>query len=178
MAICAICQHDLHREQGIVLAGSEAFHRACVRAHGTASSVVNRLKQKLLEVEAAAVRDRDELRMKLDEATEVLRKSGRKVAELTAELEAARLLDVQLGLKKAELAGVRTELRALHGQVSNLEREADELGRERDVARREAALHQLLAQSAPVKVAPAPETIDDRDPTVVRFSLLEIDDKK
>ena len=178
MAICAICQHELHREQGIVLAGSEAFHRACVRAHGTSSSVVNRLQQKLVEVEAMAVRQRDELRMRLDDATEKLRTSARRVADLADEIAAARAIETQLELKKAELAGVRSELGALRIEFRELEHEGNTLMAEREAARREAALHQLLAQRTPVRVETAPDPIDDRDPTEVRFSLLELDDKK
>lgn len=179
MATCAICQHDLHRSQGIVLAGSEAFHRACVREHGTASSVVNRLKNKLLEVESIAVRQRDELRSKLDTVTEQLKRSARRVADLRDEMETYSALETQLELKKSELAGVRSELAALRCEFRELEQEGDILQDERDAARREAALHQLLAQQGPISVkAITPEPVDDRDATEVRFSLLELDDLK
>lgn len=179
MATCAICQLELHRGDGIALAGSEAFHKACVRDHGIANSVVNRLKAKLLEVEALAVRQRDELRNKLDSVTEQLRKSGRRVSDMTSEIEAYRTIDTQLEIKKAELAGVRHELSALRAEFRELEAEGDILIAERDSARREAALHQLLAQNAPlVAKVITPEPVDDRDATEVRFSLLELDDLK
>lgn len=175
MATCAICQQPLTREQGIAIAGSETFHKACVRQHGISNSVVARLRARLAELETAAVRTQEDLRRRLDEVTSKLKEVARSKVELEQRMQDMHRVENDLALKKLELASVRSELRTARDELRQSEDLSIELAQERDAARREAALHQLLAQQAPVQKS-TPEH-DERDATEVRFSLLELDEK-
>lgn len=184
MAICAICERPLARQQGISLAGTEAFHKACVRTAGTSGSVANRLRAKLIEIETEAVRLRDSLREQLDRVRSELDIQRRKNTELGERAGDAKALQFQLDLKKAELAKAQRECTSLDREIGDLVEDCKTLERERDAARHEAALHQMLAYEASRVVQTGTVTVtaatakedDERDATEVRFSLLELDD--
>src|SRR4029077_9476820 len=113
---------------------------------------------------------------RLDEMAGRLKEGARKQAELLQRVTDMQRADDELALKKLELSNLRAELRATRNELQDVSFENAELVQERDAARREAALHQLLARQAPVIATPAPA--DDRDPTEIRFSLLELGDEK
>lgn len=89
------------------------------------------------------------------------------IHSLRADLERAERSVAQLR-ERADYAETRI-VRAEHALTESDHR--------RDDAIREAALHRLL-RGSPIAMAsttPAAETRDDRDDTVIRFSLLEIE---
>lgn len=181
MAICAICQQLATREQGIALSGSEVFHQECVRRHGTANSVLNRLKTKLAELELFSVREIETIRQRASVLEDEVRTLRRAADKSKGDRENAQRAQQDLALRKIELDGVRSELRRAREAHKLLKEDFERMAADRDAARREAALHQTLAGQHVVAHVQADVTAvgqDDRDATEIRFSLLELDDSK
>lgn len=161
----------------ISIAGSEVFHRACIRAHGTAQGALQRARAEALAADqgrhAAAVQHQQELE-RVNSTVRDLKDENR---GLRRELEQARRENAQQAVtvlaQKSELYEARTD-------VVRLERELAEAKRQAEAARSEAALHQTIQRSRPM--SPQRETVplvqaevDERDPTEVRMSLLDLD---
>lgn len=167
--VCASCLQPIDAGQKqFVLAGTEVFHRRC--ATNIANSHAERQRQRIIELGADAQKWRNEserlLRQledygrDLDTTRDNLRKSGDELSRL-----GMTLLDTR-SAQRAELERKDTTI-------------AD-LTRQRDAARREAQLHQAISNTPPRDPSPpsTPAENDDRDASAVRFSLLELDDKK
>jgi predicted RNase H-like nuclease (RuvC/YqgF family) len=174
VAICAICEQPIltTREAGAV--GSEVVHKACVRMMTASSTVLTRTKKKLMEVEIAALTERNILNGKIMD----LRNENR---ELRAQLGQLRVriddkIDA-LTMKDLSILRLQSEIRSLADMNAQYSTKFTELERERDAARREAALHRAIGTPVITSIG-TPGTVDDRDPAEVRFGLLELDKPK
>lgn len=155
--VCAVCRVPLAKGEKFVMQASEVVHARCVGGQ----TMATRLKLDNIE----ARRQLEEIRGDVRRAQNELMASRLEAKDLRAELKAA--------------LATRGDYK---DQRDAARRERDQAIAERDAARREAALHQTIQQSIPVTPAagpasaPAPDKPrDDRDPTEVRFSLLDLD---
>ena len=153
---CAVCRQPFSKADKFVLVGSEAVHPVCVAS--LQRSVVNRLKKQLVEMGGAFDASQVEIQRLRQHAAD----SARECDRLRRDLEHV----------KADHHRVQQQLRDSEANNITLARERDTARRERDAARAEAALHQVLSGAREVTEGKK----DDRDATVVRFSLLELDD--
>lgn len=157
--ICAGCGVAITKGMGnrVAIVGSEAFHQRCVRAGLVATSKQRRLEQMLRDAEARAETNRVMAR----EALDLLQREQEKTAEVRSLLDASRRSNT------GNLA-----------RVHDLIARNAELEQERDAARREAALHQVIQatpapRSDPPPVITTPE--EEVDGTKKRFEMLELD---
>lgn len=176
MAVCAICGGGLVRGD-ISIAGSEVFHKACIRAHGTASSALQRARAQALtadqEKHAAAVASQQTL----ERRDAIIRDLNAETRDLRRQLDQK---DRELAQQAVTVLAQRAELYEATTDVARLQRELAEAKRAAEAARSEAAFHQTIQRSSPVSVArdtvrTVPDEVDDRDPTEVRMSLLDLD---
>lgn len=147
MAICAICQGALtHAQRFLITDQAEVVHRSCVRPGRT--TIGQRLRQDLASARQEAASAHVAL-------TNALREIASLRAQSTADHEVAE------------------ESRRDRAQMT---RQLAQARRERDAARREAALHQTIGPRPATTPNPTTTdaTEDTRDPTVVRFSLLDL----
>jgi len=177
MATCAICEKRIVARADLSVAGSEVFHRWCVRAEGTAHSVLNKAK-------AAALAADMQKHQAAVEAQQVLERRDALIRDLNAE---NRELQTKIGRLERELSQKGVTILAQQGQlytattdVARLERELASARAAEQAARSEAALHQTIQRSRPVSagrdtVPLVPAEVDERDPTEVRMSLLDLD---
>jgi len=179
MAYCSVCGGVVVRGD-ISLAGSEVFHKACIRTHGTASSELNRAKTKALTADQTRHADAVVHQQVLERRDAIIRDLNAENRELRAE---NLKLEMELARQRLTVVAQRAEITEAEGNVQDAERERDQAIAARDAAIREAALHQTIQRSSPVSsqrdMVTVPVEVDDRDPTEVRFSLLDLDlDKK
>ena len=165
---CAVCVAPIQKNEEFVLGGTEVFHLRCVKARGTAASVGNRRKARLVELQG----ENAQLRTDLEYARGQLERLGRddRRHELEREVSRLKLQLADLAEREEEYRRTRTEAR----------RERDIANLALDTATREIALLRTLGPSrtstpTPTEQAdPAPQD-DGKDATEKRFSLLELD---
>lgn len=175
MATCAICNGHVARAD-LSVAGSEVFHKWCVRAEGTSRSLLNKAKADALAADMlrhqAAV-----------EAQQVLERRDALIRNLTEENRELRTIihrqERELATQKVTVIAQASRLSEANAECDRIERELAEAFRLRDAAIKEAAFHQTIQRAGPVSphrenVATS-TVVDERDPTVVRMSLLDLD---
>jgi flagellar motility protein MotE (MotC chaperone) len=161
--VCASCLQPINTGQRqFVLAGSEVFHRSC--ATNIANSHAARQRQRIVDLGAEAQKWRNEAERlarqledyarDLDGARASLRRSGDEVSRL-----GMTLLDTR--------SAQRAEIERRDATIADLTRQREN--------ERLAKVYQATLVDPGV---PAPAKTDDRDPTEVRFSLLELDQPK
>ncbi len=175
-ARCANCLGVIIKGTPFLIDETEVFHQSCVREQGTVNSLRNRQHRQLVELEAEqAVLEREtkdllgriarldtEHHQLRDRATDALAREGRALAEAASARDARDRIHTTLNRAVRELEEKQEEARALRHQLT---------------------MHETL--TAPLRaqagVTPVSETApgsakqDDRDATVVRYSLLELD---
>lgn len=159
---CAICLQPITDGTKFVVAGTEVFHRGCVAARGTRTSIGNRRHQRLIALEAENMQLRDQAARA--EAAEA------EVRRLREQLETSRKSFDVVTRDRDRLIDNEAEYRR---QRNAALRERDEANAARDAARRELALMQQLAQSQ--ASPPASEDPARQDEAQERFRLLELD---
>ena len=163
---CAVCLVAFTHGEKFVVMGTEVVHQQCIG--GTTMATKH---------------------------THAIIEFKRRIATLDQELQLARV-DVRVATGKQipleqEIADLKRQLRAHLTIEAGYRQERDsarrardaadnrlvDMTRERDAARREASMHQLLAATPPPPPQATTEPVvnDERDPAEVRFSLLEID---
>lgn len=167
--ICAACNEAIGDGDQFALAGTEVFHRRCVG--GIENSHRTRLEQQLIRAKrehlalrsnlAAAKRhadDNDAMIQKLTRRQDDLEKRWR---EQETELESLRSLNGDYNRLLAQYRDLQRDLRVANEAT---ERVSAQL---RNV--------QLQALRQPSSEPVESTKVDTRDPTEVRFSLLEIE---
>ena len=152
--VCAYCLGVLTTGEPFLFAGTEVFHRECVKEHGTTESVGNKQRRQLAQLEQRQAQTQttiNRLEAAVAERDRTLATRTQQVQQLRDELDDANL--------------ART---VMAEQIQELVRERTQLTSERDKARQDLA----LAQLPPAR----PKMHDPRDDTEIRFSLLEIDE--
>ena len=159
---CAVCRQPLTKGQKMSIAGTEAVHRVCLsQLSGSALSIA---RQEAIRQKGIADQARIEASRASSEASQVRGELQRLRAErdhLIAETTMLRQLTAE-----RENAGAARARREMQQQV-------DRLTRERDNLRRELALAQVLSGTQTGEGADGGAAKDERDPTSIRFSLLE-----
>lgn len=174
-ATCAACAAPIVKGgDPFVIVGTEVVHRRCLGAETKTTRLLLRLKDwrgalKKLGAQLAAaqleVADKRAAMASVNGGMESLRKQA---------------IDKDLAIINLRKTAREAEARELEykRQRDEARRERDEARAQLEAARREAALHQTI-QGATRTVEPksteTPPANDDRDPSEVRFSLLEID---
>lgn len=162
MATCAACLRPILGRDKFLLAGTEVFHRECVR--NVETSIGNRNKLEIVKLRGEVC---------------VLRQQDRAIHELERKLSNAQRT---LGARDRELSRAERDRR-------DLEAERDAMQRERDNALREVLLLRTMSGALttatptapatavpPEKPASTPESAEtDLDDAEQRFRLLELD---
>lgn len=177
MAVCAICNGRIAARGDLSIAGSEVFHKWCVRQKGTATSALNRARTEALASDTARHHAAVEANQVLERRDALIRDLNAENHELQAEIAK---LKREATTREVTVLAQRSQLFTATTDVARLERELAEARRLRDAAISEAALHQTIQRSGPVSVhrdtvAAVPVEVDERDPTEVRMSLLDLD---
>lgn len=161
---------DLHRGEGFVLHGTEVFHRRATCIAGIASSLSVKQRQRIAELEG----DVDKSLADVLYFRQHAEQSEREAATQRQQLESTR---TSLEAQQRITARRSREVEVSEDERRRLALLVENLTAERDAARRELAMHQALgpSRSAPPAAQgdPKVEEKDERDPTEVRFSLLE-----
>lgn len=176
MAVCAICNWRIAARADGSIAGSEVFHKWCVR-QGTANSALNRARAEALAADTARHHAAVEANQVLERRDALIRDLNAENRELQAEITK---LKREATTREVTVLAQRSQLYTATTDVTRLEREIAEARRLRDAAISEAALHQTIQRSRPVSVprdtvAIVQDEVDERDPTEVRMSLLDLD---
>lgn len=177
MATCAICNGRILTRAELSVAGTEVFHKRCIRTHGTANTVLTRSQRDALEADAKRHHAAVEAQQVLERRDALIRDLNDENRDLTKQIAT---LERDLTSKGVTILAQRSQLTQLTADVARLARELDEALRLRDAAISEAALHQTIQRSRPVSagrdtVPLVPAEVDERDPTEVRMSLLDLD---
>jgi hypothetical protein len=160
--VCAACLISLGNGEKFVLMGTEVVHPGCVGRQTERTKLLMRLNEETRRAGNLAIEERRQREMAVAADREHLRVS----AELREVKETMRR---RFHLED-EYRAQRDNARAERDRAFALR---DEALRAAEAARREAALHQTLG---PAPAAPAtPEVKDERDPSEIRFSLLDLD---
>lgn len=174
-ATCAACAAPIVKGgDPFVLLGTEVVHRKCLGAQTKTTRLLLRLKDWRTAIK--------NLGAQLAAAKLEVQDSRHAMASMDASMESLRRREIE---KDLAILNLRKTARDTEARELEYKRQRDEARRERDearaqleAARREAALHQTI-QGATRTVEPksteTPPANDDRDPSEVRFSLLEID---
>lgn len=159
-ATCAACLLPIQRLDQCTISQTEVFHRRCIGR--IVDSRGNRMAQRVLELEGERER------------------YVRMMADAQHELARARELEVRMAGAQSDVIRLNDEIRADAKEMQRRDRLHQETVqalqiavRERDAARRELALHQIIA--TPERSPNVASSDADLDPTVIRFSLLELD---
>lgn len=168
-ASCAVCGGAITKGGGFVLVGCEVVHKSqfCLSRAGETKNA--KLAAKLAETK----RELEYTEEDLGAIRQQLQRAARAGEEAMAAINRVRHDEAQ---RERDLFDYKRRL-----NVTTIER--DNAIEERDAARREAALHQMLARephapaatstTPPPAPAPEPQT-DEKDASEIRFSLLEL----
>jgi hypothetical protein len=165
---CAVCRQPLAKGQPMAIAGTEAVHKAC--SPRLAQSVLTRCRDELIRQRHVA----DEAIAAVREASDQVMRSEQDVVRLRAERDHLRLESSQLrhATAQSEMEGAARGRREMQAVIDRLTVERDTARRERDNARQELELQQVLSGTQTASSGPAK---GDSDAASTRFSLLELD---
>lgn len=174
-ATCAACAGPIVKGgDPFVIVGTEVVHRKCLGAQTKTTRLVLRLKDWRTTIK--------NLSAQLASAMLEVEDKRAQVSSMSAAMESMRKREID---KDLAIVNLRKAARDAEAREDEYRRQRDTFRRERDearaqveAARREAALHQTIQGATRIpdaKSTDTPPANDDRDPSEVRFSLLEID---
>lgn len=169
MATCALCNGRIIARGDLSVAGSEVFHKTCIRSEGTSRSILNRARAEALAADMDKHRAAVEAQQTLERRDEIIR-------GLTAENRELRAAALKA---ERDTATQRVTVLALQSRLAESEADAERLDQLATQAfkQRDEAIAQARARPTPVTrdTVRSSTEVDDRDPTEVRMSLLDLD---
>lgn len=169
--ICAACLEPIGNRGALKgkAVGTEVFHHKCIMAGGVETSLLRRTQGQVREAQNQNARSR-----KIEEETlEVLRKEQDEVFRLRKQVKEMN----------TDLIRARTRAAEDREAVINAQAHIVIVVRERDAARREAALYQAIGPPTAPNPAPAPVVVveekhvveDEKDDMTKRYEMMELD---